>query len=288
MSDIVPDELLGKATEAVAKAEAYLRRRQCSVGGFSYYKSEYLEEPNLGDTYHAVAALNLIGAEVPRIADVVDFLESAGIYGAGYLYCYAFALDLMGLGSRVGSERLRQIRKLAVRAPDTESSEAISLWLQEALDTVLLKRRFARLPTTAPIVDFVRGLRNGGGYGTTPNLLDTHLVVAILSTLDEDRELSDTRTFVDALQAPYFGFTLTTASRTTSLAVIHAGVRCCRMLDIKIRHPADVLAFVLSCQTRDGGFSRAPVALPDIELSHQALQVVVAVLGERLFPAAGS
>jgi hypothetical protein len=283
MSDVVPYELIDKADEAVVRAEAYLLGRQCSVGGFSYYKSEYVEEPNLGDTYHTVAALNLIRAEIPHRDAIVDFLEGAGIYGPGYLYCYAFTLDLMGFGSRVASERLGQIRSLDVRAPDARFAEGVSRWLQETLDTVLLQRRFGHLQTAAPILDFVRGLKNGGGFGMTLNLLDTSLGVAILSTLDEDGELSDSRTFVGELQAPYFGFTLTASSRATSLETIHAGVKCCRMLGIDIRHPVDVLEFVLSCQKPDGSFSRAPVALPDIELTHQALEVIVAIVGERLF-----
>jgi len=35
-----------------------------------------------------------------------------------------------------------------------------------------------------------------------------------------------------------------------------------------------VLELVLACQTADGGFSRTPNALPDIDLTHQALQVI--------------
>ncbi len=39
-------------------------------------------------------------------------------------------------------------------------------------------------------------------------------------------------------------------------------------------NPTLRVAFVLGCQSRDGAFARASVALPDIELTHQALEII--------------
>jgi prenyltransferase beta subunit len=39
------------------------------------------------------------------------------------------------------------------------------------------------------------------------------------------------------------------------------------------------LAFILDCQTGDGGFARAPDALPDIALTHLALAGLDALAG---------
>ena len=40
---------------------------------------------------------------------------------------------------------------------------------------------------------------------------------------------------------------------------------------------------VLACQTADGGFSRTPTALPDIDLTHQALATIAMTTGKRPF-----
>jgi ribonuclease BN (tRNA processing enzyme) len=57
-------------------------------------------------------------------------------------------------------------------------------------------------------------------------------------------------------------------------------------LHVPVRHRADVLEFVLACQCNNGGFSRAPVALPDLELTHGALQIIALLAPEPHAPAA--
>ena len=59
---------------ALAQAHAYLMGRQCANGGFSFYRSEFLEEPNPHDTWHALAALCLLGTEAPRREDIIRFV----------------------------------------------------------------------------------------------------------------------------------------------------------------------------------------------------------------------
>ena len=66
MTNALSVPLTSRARQAVAEATAYLRGRQSYNGGFCFYRFEYLDEPNLRDTYHAIAALTLLGAEVPR------------------------------------------------------------------------------------------------------------------------------------------------------------------------------------------------------------------------------
>ena len=50
---------------ALARARAYLLGRQCANGGFSFYRGEYLEEPNTHDTWHALAAMRMLGTPPP-------------------------------------------------------------------------------------------------------------------------------------------------------------------------------------------------------------------------------
>lgn len=45
--------------QALMRASKYLLGRQSSNGGFCFYRSKYVDEPNLFDTYHAVSCADL-------------------------------------------------------------------------------------------------------------------------------------------------------------------------------------------------------------------------------------
>jgi hypothetical protein len=92
----------------------------------------------------------------------------------------------------------------------------------------------------------------------------------------------DTRSFVDQKEVPSVGFTLTDDSLMANLDVMYAGVSSCSMLEVRIKYRADILTFVLACQSAHGGFSRAPIALPDLEMTHRALRVIALTAPEVL------
>lgn len=111
-------DLWARAAVATAKARSYLLGRQSDNGGFCFYRSEHIDEPNLHDTYHAVmAALALLGADVPRVDALARFLDRFPLYGPGYYYYYAFALDLLRRATLIDAPRLEQIRNLPIVAP---------------------------------------------------------------------------------------------------------------------------------------------------------------------------
>jgi hypothetical protein len=110
----VPPLLLSEAREAVARAEAYILSRQPDNGGFCFYKTEYVDEPNLHDTYYAVAALTQWGVEVPRKDRLVKFVGGFPLWGLNYLYYYAFTLDLLGQSQLIDKHPLERIGSLTV------------------------------------------------------------------------------------------------------------------------------------------------------------------------------
>lgn len=57
-------------------------------------------------------------------------------------------------------------------------------------------------------------------------------------------------------------------------------VHRCAALGLDVRYPNEILRFVFGCQTGNGGFSRVPVALPNIELTHQALEILATIVPE--------
>jgi hypothetical protein len=271
---LIPDSLRSAACEAVVRALGYLRSRQCANGGFCFYRVEDLEEPNLHDTYHAVCALRSAGVEVPRLEPLLRFLDDSELYGPDYLFYYAFTLEAMGRAGRIDSRRREAIDALHLDAPRPGAEIVLGGWLQTALRIVRLKRAFTVARPLPGVARFVETLKRDGGYGEKPNLRDTLLCLRILEVLGHAPQVEDTRRFVRGLQCRHTGFTLTGDSTLADLDTLRAGLRCCEMLDLAVQHAPDILAFTLRCQGGNGGFSRVPGALPDIEQTHRALQVV--------------
>lgn len=277
MTGVISAELSSQARAAAGLAAEYLRGRQSRDGGFCFYKTEYVDEPNLHDTYHAVAALTLLGEAVPRVDELVRFLDHYPLCGLNYLYFYAFTLDLVRRAMLVDAHRRAQIRDLPVTVPPAGSGTDTGAWLEGTLRTLQLKQRFAELGNYPDVMDFINGLKVRGGYGAKPNLWDTYRCLSILTLLGDHQAREDTRAFINRLQMPSLGFTLTEDSLTANLDIIYAGMECCVLLDATVKYPADVLAFVLSCQTIGGGFSRASNALPDIAYTHLALRIITLI-----------
>lgn len=269
--------LVGRARAAISRAESYIRSRQSKNGGFCFYKCAYVDEPNLHDTYHAVLALTLLGTGVPRSGELLQFLDRFPVSGHAQLYYYAFTLDSLGRASLIGPHRLAMIRNMAVTLPRGAALPTASGWLESILWKIRLQRRFAETLHYSEVVAFIERLRTEGGYGDPPNLLDTRLCMRILATLGRDPVREDLRAFVDALQVPSVAFALARGALAGNIETILAGVNCCSMLGVEVRYAPDALAFTLACQTSGGGFARAPLALPNIELTRRALQIIKSI-----------
>ncbi len=269
--------LLADAAASVRRAQAYILSRQSDAGGFCFYRSGPVDEPNLRDTYHAVAALTLLGAAVPAPDRVVAFVRNSRTFDSGFLYWYAFALDRLGRADAIDAARRTRIASLTVDVP-TSGDAIMSQRLTRALRVVRLLARFADPPTGRGIHERLDALKSDGGYGTEPNLWDTSFALGIRHCIGPLSDTDDTRAFVDRLQVPPFGFALAGNAITGTLDVIHAGVTCCSLLNLPVRLASDVLQFVLSCQSAHGGFARAPDALPDLAHTHRALAVIRSIV----------
>ena len=252
----------------------YLRARESPDGGFCFYRSQFVDEPNLLDTYHAVSALRLAGACPQYPEALLGYLDTAPDYGVSYLYYQAFALEALGQADRLSPGRRGAIADLRIGPPDLTSAVGLSAWLQDARQAVLLKTRFTVPFDPAPAMALLDQARSGGVFGQKPNLLDSYLGLDALAALGHRHPSTEILCFVDALQTPTFGFCFGPHAAMPRLDVLHAGVKCCSLLGLPVRYPGAALKFALACQTGDGSFARAPFALPDIEMTHLALEVI--------------
>jgi hypothetical protein len=304
MSAVSPKSLISRCSDAVAHAAAYIRSRQSPSGGFCFYRYGSVDEPSLGDTYCAVAALWLFGIKVPNARKTVNFVAEARIFGLTYLYFSAFTLDHLGHASQVGEEALEPIRSLSITVPEAAGSVDTSGWLESVRKTIRLQQRFAPMAPDsavpaekraanpgpvacvarsenryAQVAAFMADLMTRGGFGVRTNLWDTGLALSVGALL-RLRPSEEMVAFVDSLQQLPVGFLMTPHSVMSSLDVAYAGVRCCEILGLPVRHRQEVIDFMLSCQTSNGGFAHAPMALPNLEFTYRALKTLAMLMPE--------
>lgn len=258
---------------ALERATAYIRSRQCSNGGFCYYRTEYLEEPNLNDTYHALAACKLQDLPLPNRQQLAAYVESCRTRSSrpDYLYYFGFARHLLGI-DQTDTAFLDDIARLSPALPPRGLPTAA--WYTGMLKITLLKKTFTSLPNMQDIVQFIATNRRFGGYGNKPNLPDTYLALSILAEAQRLPEDGECEQFVDDMQVPSLGFRCTRDSMFSHLEILHAGVFSCALLALPIRYPQQIIDFVLACQDNNGCFTLTPGSLGDLRTHWLALCII--------------
>lgn len=266
-----------KASERLAQAaRRYLLDRQSKDGGFCYYRSAYLDEPNLSDTYYAVSALELIGSLPEDRGSLVDFATRfihvrqalARYQAASLLRC------VQGVEFQPQQDWVDEVSRWTMPEPPDRDSPQLTAWLNRTRTLVRLKNDFTAFHDRDRVALTVRALEHAtGGFGNCPNILDTATAIDILAHCEGSPvRLPPTRQFVDSLQVPYIAFTLTPSSSTTNVDVTFSGLQCCIAMDTPVRFTAEASSFVKACQAGNGGFARAPSASATIELTYKALR----------------
>lgn len=263
---------------ALHRAGRYLQGRQCPQGGFCFYRSEYLNEPNLSDTFHAVSALALLRMSPTDGDRLLDDLHSIPVNRQPWdLYHLTQTLRVLDPSYQPDRTMRLRIAGLDVGPAPEKDSILLTGWLSRALVVTQLHRECGIVAGLAEIGRTVTGLLHDGGFGPGPNLADTCAAIELLRSCGATPVLPGLTEFVDRLQRMPFGFEATVGSSRGQLELLHAGVVCCRTLGLPVRHGRNVLAFALACQARSGGFADASGALADIASTHRAVELVLAL-----------
>lgn len=257
------------------EARRYLLDRQSKDGGFCYYRSAYLDEPNLSDTYYAVGALELIDSSPEHRGSLIDFASRfidvrqapARYQAASLLRC------VQGTEFQPQKDWVDEVSRWTIPEPPGRNSPRLSAWLNRIRTLVQLKNGFASFRDRDRVALTIRALEHrAGGFGNCPNILDTSMALEILGQCEGTPvRLPLTRQFVDSLQVRFIAFTLTPSCSTTNVDVISSGLQCCIALDIPVRFATEASSFVKACQSGNGGFARAPSASATIEFTYKSL-----------------
>ena len=263
----------------------YVAGRQTSEGGFCYYAhSEWgVEEPNTPDTHAAIAIFRFLGLAVPDALKCANWLtdqqDPDGSYATLLIgYSALKALRLLAAEPRKDPRQfITRWHGILRRADDKAATP--SGWFADTLRWIELCQDHDILPPTGTRDEIAAALDRSrsedGGFGSPgANLPDTALALELSARLGfplGDAPLAFTR----RCESRPFGLNDTPIGAGSNLETLHAGMRILRHYGVRPAYPGDVRWYVSSCQTSDGGFGRAPRAIPQLRETRRALEVLL-------------
>jgi hypothetical protein len=268
----------------VGACYAYAAGHQTRDGGFCYYAYApwRVEEPNAPDTYAAIAICRILGRPVPRRGSCTAWLRAQQDFSGGYPslligWCVLKALKLLDAKPMRDPRNYLHKAGQALFAADG-SGGSLRGWLANALrwiEAAMDYRIVASTQIRQGIAARLARLRSGdGGYGAPgANLPETAEAAALAAAaaLPQDQALLG---YTRQCEHPPFGFTITPLAAASGLECQHAGLQLLRRFRQHPRDPALIKSYVKSCQTASGGFGRVPGAIPRLDDSLRALEIL--------------
>jgi hypothetical protein len=262
-------------TRAIDRSLAYVASRQCRAGGFCFYRTEYLEEPNLHDTYYALAAYRVANRDIQDRARTRSYLRALAPFGPQSANLYYVTSVQRWLGEP-GPDRdvTRLITALRVRTLDIFDGGSVSAWLSDTLRVLRLKHAFSLPVDVATPRAVIRAVFRDEHADYRGNLVDVYRALAILARIGASGEADDLKRFVERMQTRSLGFRDTDVSSSVNVDVLYAGVFGCALTGIAVANSGDVLTQVLYSQRETGGFARAPGTAGNLQSNYKALRIL--------------
>ncbi len=275
--------LLAQTDIDVAACRRYVLDRQTPSGGFCFYRYGPwgVEEPNAVDTGSAIASLVLLGCAVPRLNQVVAWLQGLQDHTGGYASLVIAdatlgALHRLGLAPERDPRNYLQDAAAQIGLFDSRAHEWNG-WLANAhcclqwwhVHGLSLDQPRRMLPAILKVLEDPEG----GFVASHPSVIETWHALRILSLLDQTLP-QNALTFLRQCEHSVSGMTLTPGSTATSLEAQHAGARALRLYTAGVTQHAAIRRFTAACQTSGGGFARTPDALPNLIDTFRALAVL--------------
>jgi len=259
-----------------ARTLSYIMKRQCQTGGFCFYR---LEEPNGSDTYYALATLHLLGRPYSEKSTIL-FLKDIQNHDGSYknLYQAYFAIKGLGIMDETPSLDPRPYIQTSIHNFPVKHSTPETILKRLNILTELCSELHITIPAWehTKMIDFVLSYQNDdGGFGSPfSTLLYTSYSLSVIERLHYPVSYLGISRFLENCENPVHGFLNTPTMAPSFLEHIHAGVLIASVLDYPTFFAEACLHFIMSCQSSNGGFSRAPKGLPTLQDTYYAIHAL--------------
>jgi len=240
----------------------YISERRCASGGYCFYR---LDEPNAGDTFHALASLAMLDA-LPDDDDATrsylhTFQRTDGSFSnvmVGHAVCRALAI----LGEKPQADPTGWILSLLLPPGDSARPvESSSLFGNTYLLADLCTHLGIAIPPDkkkAVISAVLRYKHPDTGFGSQYSMIiETGHALAILAALGYPVSQTGSTEFIKRCEDPSFGFLAVPGVTPAYLEHIHAGVLACSVLGYQSPAHASCREFIRRCRLDNGGYGRS-------------------------------
>lgn len=240
----------------------YISERRCASGGYCFYR---LDEPNAGDTFHALASLAMLDA-LPNDDNATrlylhSFQRTDGSFAnvaVGHAACRSLAI----LGERPQVDPTGWILSLLLPPGDrARPVESTSLFGNAYLLTDLCTRLGIAVPSDkkeSVISAVLRYKHPDTGFGRPlSTIIETSHALAILAALGYSVSSTGSTEFIKHCEDPAFGFLAVPGVTPAYLEHVHAGVFACSVLGYRSPAHGACREFLLRCLLGNGGYARS-------------------------------
>jgi len=256
------------------KIKKYVMERLCRCGGFCFYK---LEEPNGADTFYALSILNLLDVEFYD-ENTVKLLQSMQRKDGSYSSLYSAYYSIKGL-ELLGEEPKYECRKFLRRNLKIYATKNLPAGLQSIFRQMYYlvdlykdigmavdedKRR--------SLINFILSFKNKDyGFGKEKStLIETFHAVFILHHLDHNTQ--DSLNFLKMCENRFYGFVNIPYTSPSFIEHLYAGLELSKFFGYIPSFPDSIRDFIINCQNKNGGFSRSPTGLANLENTYYAVK----------------
>lgn len=239
----------------------YITERRCASGGYCFYR---LDEPNSGDTFHALASLAMLGAVLDDDATrsyLHAFQRTDGSFSnvtVGHAVCRSLAI----LSERPQADPTGWILSLLLPPGDSARPvESSSLFWRTYLLADLCTLLGIAIPAdkkAAVISTVLRYMHPDTGFGSQySTIIETGHALAILAALRYPVSMTGSTEFLKRCEEPSFGFLAVPGVTPAYLEHVHAGVLACSVLGYRSPAHEHCREFIRRCQIGNGGYVRS-------------------------------
>ena len=240
----------------------YIQERRCRSGGYCFYR---LDEPNAGDTFHALASLAMLDALPDNDVATRKYLysfQNSGKHFSNVNVRYAVARSLLLLGEKIDEDPASWILPLLIPPRDgIRPVESSSLFEYLNLLTDLCTHLGVVIPSEkkSEIIAAVLHYQHkdmGFGYPVS-TIIETADALTILAALGYSVSLTGSTEFLKQCEDPASGFLAVPGSKPGYLEHIHAGVLACSVLGYPSPLFVQCQEFIRKCCRDNGGYVRS-------------------------------